>query len=393
MLGEAPIRGSRPPRWLDGPDEARPTMPEAMPSEDPFESFVARVRAQVDAWLSPWLDARVAEARARGAEVGDVAEAVAGLVLRGGKRVRAVLLAATYEGLGGEGGAAAVTAAGAALELLQAYLLVHDDWMDGDEVRRGGPSVPALMRARFGSEDGAGRHVSPRAPSSRRGLADAASILAGDLACAWAQASLLETPLPPVAVLAAARELARMHEDVVHGQMLDVRGRAADARGVEALHALKTASYTVRGPVVMGARLAGAGQAAIAALEAFAVPLGVAFQLRDDLMGVFGDTRAMGKPSGGDLREGKRSAPIVEAMRDERARARLERVLGRAGAAERDVVAAVAAIEACGARRRVEERIAALVRESRAALERAPLDAAGRERLASAIVALTQREA
>jgi len=358
-----------------------------MPSEDAFESFVTRVRGQVDARLSPWLAARVAEARGRGAEVGDVAEAVAGLALRGGKRVRAVLLAATYEALGGEGGAAAVAAAGAALELLQAYLLVHDDWMDGDEVRRGGPSVPALMRARFGSRAGAG------APSSGRDVADAASILAGDLACAWAQASLLETPLPPAAVLAAARELARMHEDVVHGQILDVRGRAADAREVEALHALKTASYTVRGPVVMGARLASAGEAAVAPLEAFAIPLGVAFQLRDDLMGVFGDARAMGKPSGSDLREGKRSAPIVEAMRDGRASALLERVLGRADAAEGDVAAAVAAIEACGARARVEERIAALVRESRAALDRAPLDGMGRERLASASVALTQREA
>ncbi|MGD0527854.1 MAG: polyprenyl synthetase family protein, partial [Polyangiaceae bacterium] len=263
-----------------------------MASEDAFGELVARVRADVDARLAAWLETRVAEARSRGAEVEAVADAVRSLVMRGGKRMRAVLLAVAYEGCGGEGGTNAVTLAAVALELLQAYLLVHDDWMDGDEVRRGGPSVPAMMRARL------------------PGHADAMSVLAGDLAAAWAREALLAVELPAPRVVLAARELARVEEEVIHGQVLDVGSTAASASEVEAVYALKTASYTVRGPLVMGARLAGASDGQVTALAAFAVPLGVAFQLRDDALGTFGDPGATGKPAGSDLRRGKRTALV-----------------------------------------------------------------------------------
>jgi geranylgeranyl diphosphate synthase, type I len=344
-----------------------------MPS-DAFGQFVADVRAGVDARLGPWLDARVAEARAAGPDVETVADAVRSLVLRGGKRLRAILLAASYEGCGGEGGAAAVVSAGAALELLQAYLLVHDDWMDGDDVRRGGPSVPAMMRDRLA------RH------------ADAASVLAGDLAAAWAHQALLELDLSPARVLLAARELARVEQEVIHGQVLDVCSSAASAAEIEALHALKTASYTVRGPVVMGAHLAGASEAQVSALAAFATPLGVAFQLRDDVLGTFGDTRTTGKPAGGDLRTGKRTALVIEASADPRAAEALERVLGRRDATELEHAAALAAVSASGARMRVEARIADLTHQARAALDRAELQPAGRAVLERAVVALTERE-
>jgi geranylgeranyl diphosphate synthase type I len=345
-----------------------------MTSEDAFGQFVARVRAEVDARLGAWLDARVAVARSRGSDVELVADAVRSLVMRGGKRMRAVLLAASYDGCGGDGGSLAVVAAGASLELLQAYLLVHDDWMDGDDVRRGGPSVPAMMRERL------------------PGHADAASVLAGDLAAAWSQEALLELELPPGRVLLAAMELARVEEEVIHGQVLDVRSRARDAREVEAVHALKTASYTVRGPVVMGARLAGANEAQVTALAAFATPLGMAFQLRDDVLGTFGDARATGKPAGSDLRKGKRTALVAEASGDANAAQMLGRVLGRRDATEEEHAAAVVAMETSGARARVEERIAALTHEARAALQRAELAPMGRALLERAVVALTERE-
>jgi geranylgeranyl diphosphate synthase, type I len=342
--------------------------------QDDFDAFVARVRGQIESRLGPWLDARVIEARSAGVDVEAVGDALRQLALRRGKRMRAVLLAAAYEACGGEGGAEAVAPAGLALELLQAYLLVHDDWMDGDEVRRGGPSVPAMMRARFGG---------PRA--------DAMSVLAGDLAAAWAHAALLELTLAPERVVLAARELARVEEEVIQGQILDVGGDARHSGEVEAMHALKSASYSVRGPVVMGARLAGASEAQVAALEAFGRPLGVAFQLRDDVLGVFGDAGVMGKPAGNDLRAGKRTAIVVEAMRDPRAAELLACVLGRRDASEGDVRAAVGAIEACGARARVEGRLSALVGESRTALAQAALAPVGRALLARAVEALTER--
>jgi geranylgeranyl diphosphate synthase type I len=336
--------------------------------------FVAEVRQQVEARLRTWLDARVIEARDRGPDVAAVAESIRDLTMRGGKRLRAVLLGASYEACGGERGAGAVGAAGAAIELFQAYLLIHDDLMDGGELRRGGPSVPTMMRKHFGVTRG-----------------DAMSVLAGDLAGAWAQGLLLEVALPPERVAGAALELARVHEDVIAGQVLDVAGAASDARAVEAMHRLKTASYTVRGPVAIGARLAGALEAQVKALIAFADPLGIAFQLRDDVLGTFGDPAATGKAATDDLREGKRTALVVEALRDARAAEALDRVLGRRDASDRDLREAVARIEVSGARARIEARIAELTREARAALDRAGLSPAGRALLEPTIESLTER--
>ncbi|HEX8795491.1 MAG TPA: polyprenyl synthetase family protein [Polyangiaceae bacterium] len=338
-----------------------------------FLPRLAEIRGRLEAWLGPWLAARVDEAGKRGEAVRAVAGPVSDLVLRGGKRVRAGLLAAAYEAAGG-GQGDSVVAAGAGVELLHAYFLVHDDWMDGDDERRGAPSVPAVMRSRFPGQDAA------------------TSVLAGDLASAWSQRALLEVPLPSERVMEAARELARAHEEVVAGQVLDVCADARDDAQVERVYALKTASYTVRAPVVMGAKLAGAGPAKTGALAAFGEPLGIAFQLRDDLLGVFGDAGVTGKPSGGDLRRGKRTSLVLHALRDARTASVLGRVLGRTDASDAEVATAVEAIEASGARARVEERIAALVAESRTAIARAELTAAGRELLEDAAVALTRRE-
>jgi geranylgeranyl diphosphate synthase type I len=371
-----------------------------------FLARLAHLRGRLEAWLDPWLAARVEEAKTRGDAVQAVAAAVSDLVLRGGKRVRAGLLATAYEACAG-GDGDAVVAAGAGLELLHAYFLVHDDWMDGDDERRGAPSVPAVMRARFPGQD------------------DATSVLAGDLASAWAHRALFEVALPAERVIDAARELARAHEQVVAGQVLDVcaecrtleRSESAkprqtreawprcapeachsdtetrrDEAEVERVYALKTASYTVRAPVVMGAKLAGAAASQSGALAAYAEPVGVAFQLRDDLLGVFGDASVTGKPSGNDLRRGKRTSLLIHALQDARAAQAIGRVLGRADASDADVAAAVEAIEASGAKARIEERIAALVVDSRAALGRAELTAAGRELLEDAAVALTRRE-
>jgi geranylgeranyl diphosphate synthase type I len=346
-------------------------------SVETFEEFGARVRGRVEGWLEPWLQARVARAAARGADVEVVADAVRTLILRGGKRLRAVLLAASFEACGGARDAAAATivaAAGASLELLQGYLLVHDDLMDGDETRRGGPSVPAVLRDRF-AQDG-----------------DAASIVAGDLACAWSQSALLGLDVDPARLVLAARELALVQEEVVAGQMLDVRGEASDASQVEVVHALKTASYTARGPVAIGARLAGARESQVAALTAFAKPLGIAFQLRDDVLGTFGNEHAMGKPQGSDLRKGKRTALVVEAMNDATAWRSVARVLGHGDANADEMNEAIASLQSCGARARVEARIETLLRAAREALDGAELTPNGRELLASAAVAMTDRE-
>jgi geranylgeranyl diphosphate synthase, type I len=345
---------------------------EPVPANE-FATYAAAFRPKVEARLDAWLTAKSVERAGLSAAARAPVEAAFDLARRGGKRWRAVLVASAYDAFLGEGGADAVVMAGVAMELLQAYLLIHDDWMDGDDLRRGGPSVPAMMRARFGSTE----------------LADASAILAGDYTAGLALDALLSVPCAGDRVVLAARELARVEEEVVLGQLLDVH--APPDAAIEATHALKTASYTVRAPVLIGARLAGASDEACRALEAFAAPLGVAFQLRDDILGTFGDPASTGKPPFSDLRRGKRTALIAEASRNPGAEGPLK-ALGDPASTREALEALAAHLDTSGARARVEARIESLLAESRAALLAAPLPEAGRLVLMGAITTLGNRD-
>jgi geranylgeranyl diphosphate synthase type I len=367
-LDSSLARSARPPLSPPGAQAA---------GQGEFVRYAEQTRAKVENALGSWLTSKASETAKLTPEARAPIEAAFDLAKRGGKRLRAVLVAAAYDSLHGEGGADTVLLAGVSMEVLQAYLLIHDDWMDGDELRRGGPSVPAMMRARF----------------SKPGLADASAILAGDYAAGLALDALLSVPCAPERVFKAARELARIEKDVVAGQLLDVHASASVAgeSHVELTHTLKTSSYTVRGPVLIGARLAGASDDACRALEAYADPLGVAFQLRDDILGTFGEAKTTGKPALSDLRSGKQTALIAEAARDPGAQ-ELLRVAGDADAPVAKLEALASYLVTSGARARVEARIETLLSQSRKALETPSIPEASRLLLLGAIPALAHRE-
>jgi geranylgeranyl diphosphate synthase type I len=338
---------------------------------------MGRVRAGVEARLVALFGAKMAAARDYGDDVRAMLEAAHGLTMRGGKRLRPALLVAAFRACGGRPGRdeEAALGLGVALELLQTYLLIHDDWMDNDAVRRGGPSVHVMLGAHFGSE----------------AKGNAAAILAGDyanaLALEVAAASLGSGPRASEALAC----FARVQQEVVIGQQLDVGGRSAD---VELMHALKTGSYTVRGPLELGAICAAAGDERRRALAAYAGPVGVAFQLRDDLLGVFGSERQTGKSRGGDVRAGKRTSVVAEALGrfGPAERAAFDRAFGREGASNAEVEAAIEALERCGARRAVEQRLEALAAEACGALGGGTFDAEGARLLEGAAWALTARQ-
>jgi geranylgeranyl diphosphate synthase type I len=359
---------------------AEPISSQAMTSlmpEASFASHLESVRREVDRALGRRLTTHRHRAEALGgADLRSVCEAVESLVMRGGKRFRPALLAAAFEATGGEGSVAATLGACEALELLQAYLLIHDDWMDADEVRRGGPTVHAALRRHFGEPF--------------RG--DTFAILAGDMASSLAQEALFELGLPPSRVIAAAREFARLQADVVLGQMLDVQAAAVSEAQMERMHDLKTGSYTVRGPLLMGAALAGANLGQRDALERFAAPLGVAFQLRDDLLGTFGDPRKTGKSDASDLKQGKRTALVLEAESVPGAERFLRPVLGVEAASVDDVRALRDWLVDSGVRSRVERRLERLLADATQALLAADLRTHGRRVLLGAVEAIGRRE-
>jgi geranylgeranyl diphosphate synthase type I len=247
--------------------------------------------------------------------------------------------------------------------------------MDGDTVRRGGPAVHAHLAVRLGSQK----------------LGHAAGILAGDYAMGLAIEALSRAELPPARVARLLGTFAQMQIDAVLGQELDLIGRPGT---VDLMYALKTASYTVRGPLQLGAILGNASIRVLTALDRFAVPIGVAFQLRDDLIGVFSDTQSSGKPRGSDLRSGKLT--LLTELGIELARGQdrklLLRVLGNPRAREASLLAASAVLDRCGARRAVEARIADLVHTARVALAAGRLDPEARRLLEGAARALTERD-
>jgi geranylgeranyl diphosphate synthase, type I len=233
-------------------------------------------------------------------------EAVSDLV-RGGKRLRPAFCWWGYRGAGGADTEEALRAA-ASLEFLQACALIHDDVMDGSDTRRGMPSA----HHRF-----AMLHRGAQWLGSPESFGMGAAILLGDLCLSWADEVLLTSGMPSAPLIAAKRVYDEMRTELMAGQYLDLLEQARGGGSVERAMAVvryKSAKYTIERPLHMGARLAGADDAVLAAYSGYGLPLGEAFQLRDDVLGVFGDPAETGKPAGDDLREGKRTVLIATAM-------------------------------------------------------------------------------
>jgi geranylgeranyl diphosphate synthase type I len=343
-------------------------------AENPFVELLQRVQPDIERRLGEFLDARISSARPLGTEVQALGREIRRLALRGGKRLRPALVVVGLRSASPRAALDPALDAGVALELLHTYFLIHDDWMDGDRVRRGGPSVHVALAERFRSEH----------------KGNASAILAGDYAVALATDALSRIELPKASVREVFGAFAEMQLGAVAGQQLDMVGQGRD---VELGYALKTGSYTVEGPLKLGALLGGARSGTLEALARYARPAGVAFQLRDDLLSLFGDPAQTGKPLASDLMSGKKTLLLRLALRRAKPpeRARIERVLGDPRAKEPALRSALSAIEASGAPELVEKRIAELSEQAVAQLSK--LGSEGRSLLAGATEALSQRRA
>jgi geranylgeranyl diphosphate synthase, type I len=359
-----------------GPSAATVTA-ERNKNDNTFLALLTEIRPELERRITKRFDEKEARASTYGPSVAAMIEAARELTLRGGKRLRAGLIAAGWRAATEDTSLDAAIDGGVAFELLQTYLLIQDDWMDGDTMRRGGPSVHAALGKTHGDEK----------------LGAVSAILASDIT--WALA--VET-LTSIEVLPAARRIEalnlflRVHEDVVLGQQIDVLGKAED---VEAMHDLKTGSYTLRGPLLLGATLGGGSSELREGLTRFAAPLGVAFQLRDDLLGAFGDPAETGKPVGSDIVAGKRTALVAEAARlaNEAEQGAIARAHGRPDADAGAVAGATRALATSGARRAVEERQHALCDAATEELREMQLTQAARAILQGVVDALRVRRA
>ena len=345
------------------------------------------VRGQVGRALRSFLRRQRDVLLAAGEELLPGLDAIDGL-LAGGKRLRPAFCYWGWRGAGG-GDCPEILAAAAALELLHASALVHDDVMDASDTRRGQPSVHRQFAA---------THTSRRWRGSAQAFGTGAAILLGDLLLCWTDEMFRSSGLPAGALARGLPVLDRMRTEVMAGQYLDMLAQAAGDASVESALRVaehKSAKYTVERPLHLGAAMAGpdSPDEVTAAFSAYGLPLGVAFQLRDDVLGVFGDPAQTGKPAGDDVREGKRTVllAITLARADTRQAAVISRRLGDplldpAGTAEvRTVITETGALAEC------EQMINRNVARALGALKRAPITAEARDALAELAVAATAR--
>ena len=318
----------------------------------------------IEGTLADFLAAQIVAFDATDPALGGLARTTRDLVLAGGKRLRPTFAYWGWRAVSDDP-VEPVLPALAALELMHTFALVHDDVMDESATRRGRPTAHRIFARQHGARFG-----------------ESAAILVGDLCLVWADQLLARAPMPTATLFAARARYDRMRVEAVAGQYLDVLGDSDPGQwSVDRallVARLKTASYTVQRPLQFGLALAGPASPAIDdAFERYGALVGEAFQLRDDLLGVFGDPAVTGKPAGDDLRRGKPTTLLLLAR---------QLAPGISGA-DAEAIAATGAPEMVEAM--IRERVASAI----AGLAAAPIADEARAALIELAVRATQRPA
>jgi geranylgeranyl diphosphate synthase type I len=354
------------------------------------EQFLRRleaVKGKVEVYLEEFFRDKIAEASGISSAAEELIGVLKEFTMRGGKRLRASLV---YYGnrCFSDRESQEVWKTAMSLELVQSFLLIHDDVIDEDDTRRGGRTVHRVY-ADLHRKRGFRRDASH--------FGESMAILCGDLALALANDVLGGVALEAGLRGAVLNTVNRMVTHAIYGEGMDVLAGVepnVSEQDVLTISMLKTASYTVEGPLHLGALLGGAGRRDLERLTRYAIPLGKAFQVQDDILGLFGDAQRLGKPVGSDLREGKRTALIVKALEraDPAQRAFLERTIGNKEATGEDLerirrlVIETGSLEAC------KELTRNLVEESRRELAGCPWREEGTAFLEGALDFVVERE-
>lgn len=265
-------------------------------------------KRRVDPILEKYFNKKLKEAQRIDPIAQETVTAIKKFTMSGGKRVRPAFVYYGYLACGGRD-CAEILEASTAIELVHTFLLIHDDIIDRDEKRHGIETVHEKYRR-------IGARVAPKKDS--RHFGNSMAIIVGDLAQAMANEIMFNIKFPPDIILKALNELQDIVYVTIPGEMLDVimenRGRATEKEILRMFEG-KTSRYTFEGPLHLGCVLAGGDESMLAAFTNYSLPLGKAFQIQDDILGVFGNEKKLGKPVGSDVIEGKQTLLYIKALK------------------------------------------------------------------------------
>ncbi len=348
---------------------------------------ITQIREAIDAELLEFTKARSSELNAIDSELAPVAKALSDFVTDGGKRFRPIFAYLGYLGPGSTPNQNFLKAC-AALELVHVCALIHDDVMDGSDSRRNKPALHKHFEELH-------KKNSYKGEPSKFGVA--AAILLGDLALSWSDQMISESGISTLDASRAAPIFHEMRAELMAGQYLDVlEGSIAkfDLERSRKIARYKSGKYSIERPLQFGASLAGESKELHKVFSNYGLPLGEAFQLRDDILGVFGDSAITGKPSGDDIREGKRT--VLMALTASRLSAAdhstLTAALGNPNLDSSQVAQIQQLVKDSGALDECEALIEQLLNEALNSLKHPALDAEVATKLNEMAIAATKRK-
>jgi len=350
-----------------------------------MQTDLAAVRGVVNSLLRQYIETAGRDAELISPILGSFWEQIGSVIQAGGKRLRPYLVVLAYEACGGQHRRAVMPVA-AAWEMLHQALLIHDDIIDHDTWRHNQPNVAGLYRKTYELATG-----QPQVQA-----ADATALLAGDILLAAAQQLILSSEVPLVLKPELTKLMSYAYQATCYGELLEVEAPFRPLIGVDALQVaeFKTAYYSVSGPLQSGAMLAGAPEELLDQLAELGRLLGIAYQLTDDLLGVFGDTELTGKSITSDLAEAKRTRllQLAHLQLGEADQIRMETILEQTSIADSDVATLKQLIETSRATETLNLEIDNHVALAKQILERLPILDEPKERFTELIESLVERQ-
>lgn len=333
-------------------------------------------KEKFDPLLLEFLDKKITEAEGIDSQAADLTREIKRMAQTGGKRIRPAFMFYAYKASGGKDEEAAIYTS-QALELFHTFALIHDDIIDRSDTRRGAPTAHTYFQSLHGKQNLIG-------DAAHFGLASA--ILAGDLALSYAHEVFVTSSFSDEAIRTAQRYYNLLWMEVILGEQLDTLGgmkKDVAEKDILTMLALKSGKYTIERPLHIGAALADASDKVFQGFTGYGIPLGQAFQIQDDILGMFGTEEKIGKPVTSDIAEGKKTLLIIKAVEqgNKTQKGIIQKALGNPQVTEQDLEIVKNVVIDAGSLAHSQDLAKKLIEKAKKALSKVVLEKESRDYL------------